>query len=73
MLTWQQMSYSVCHASLLHLFNDCSVSTIGQELSPHNLEAEDGGAGGRCEAALLQALLQDHVTQEPGPVYTRLP
>ena len=67
------MSYSVCDATLLDFFNDCTVAAVGEELAADNLEAEDGRARGRSEAAFLQTLLQDHVTHEAGPVRRWLP
>ncbi len=72
-LAWQKMSHCICDASLFDFFNDCPVATVGEELAAHNLESEDGGAGGRREAAFLQTLLQDHVTHQAGPIGRGLP
>ena len=67
------MSYSVCNASFFDFFNDGSVSTVGQELTANNFEAEDGRARGWSEAAFFETLLKDHMTHKSGTVYTRLP
>ena len=73
-LTRNQVTDSVRYASLLDLLNDRSYPVGREELAPDDLEAEDGGAGGRpAEAHVLETLLKDHVPQEAGAVVRRLP
>ena len=70
--TWQQPPRGVRHAALPDLFYHSADSVALQQLPPYDLEADLAGVRVH-QAALLQALVQDHVADQPGAVGTGVP